>query len=99
MNELDPDLKRLLKWARRASPSRPEAAPFGFSGRVLAGTREVQAPTLLQELQENAWGLTWVSLALIVCGGLMLASERSAPSTPAAELPPALSFVASSITP
>ena len=98
MNELDPDLKRLIKWAREASPTKPGEAPFGFARRVLVSRRQFQAPTLLQELQETAWGLTCVSLTLIVCGGLVLASQRSAPA-PAPELPSALSFLASHLNP
>lgn len=96
MNELDPDLKRLLKWTREASPSKPEEAPFGFSGRVLASRKQVQAATLLQELQRTAWGLSWASLALIVCGGLVLLSQRSSPP-PTGEFSSALSFLASNL--
>jgi hypothetical protein len=94
MNKLHPELKRLLKWAHEASPSKPEEAPFGFSGRVLASGKSVQAPTLLQELQRTAWGLSWVSLALIVCAGLLLISQHSAPP-PTGEVSSALGFLAS----
>jgi len=94
MNELDPDLKRLLKWAREASPTRPEEAPFGFCGRVLASRKSFQAPSLLQELQRSAWTLSWASLALIICGGLVLITQFS--SLPATGgLSSALSFLAS----
>jgi len=96
MNRLDPDLKRLLKWAREASPSRLEEAPFCFSGRVLASIKRVQAPTLLQELQQTAWGLACASLALIICGGLVLVSQPSAPA-PAAEISSVLNFVANNL--
>jgi hypothetical protein len=96
MNELDPDLKKLIKWSREASPSRPNEAPFGFAGRVLASRNGVQAPTLFQELQQAAWGLRWASLALIICGGLVLAMQRSAPP-PTGELSSALSYLASNL--
>lgn len=96
MNELDPDLKRLIKWCRMTSPSRPEEAPFGFSGRVLTARTPVQALTLLQELQQTAWGLACASLALIICGGLVLVSQPSAPA-PAAEISSALNFVANNL--
>lgn len=94
MNELDPDLKRLIRWACAASPSKPEEAPFGFSRRVVACRRQA-SPTLLQELQRAAWGLAGASLALIVCGGLVWASQPSAPAL-AAELSSALNFVVTS---
>lgn len=98
MNELHPGLKRLLKWAREASPSPPPEAPFGFSGRVLASRQEVRAATLLRELQRTAWVLTCGSMALIVGGGILLASQRSVPE-PAAELSSALTFLADNLAP
>ena len=98
MNELDPQLKRLLKWTYVASQSRPVEVPFGFSGRVLARTRQVLPASLLQGLQQTALVLACVSLALIAFGAILLASQRSAPA-PTAELPSALSFLASSFTP
>jgi hypothetical protein len=98
MNELHPDLKRLLKWAHAASPSRPEEAPFGFSGRVLVSGSPVQAPALFCELQRTAWPLTCLSLALILGGGLLLLSQ-GASSLPPEEFSSALRFLASNLTP
>src|SRR6516225_7745634 len=94
MSELDPDLKRLFKWVRAASPSEPAEAPFGFSTRVLAASRQTRVPTLLEELQQSAWGLACVALATIACGCLVLLSLRAGPA-PAADLPSAVSYVAS----
>ncbi len=96
MNELHSDLKRLLKWARQASRARPEEAPFGFSGRVLASRRPAQAATLLQELHRTAWALTCGSLALIVCCVLVWISQRPAPP-PTEKFTSALSFLASNL--
>src|SRR5262245_39587594 len=96
MNELDPALKRLIKWYRESSDSKPEELPFGFCGPVLASVNQIQPPTLLQELQQTAWSLTCVSLALIVCAGLLLVSQPSTPE-PAAEISSALNFVASNL--
>ena len=93
MNRLDPELKRLLKWA---SPVLPEEAPFGFSGRVLASRKPPQAPTVFEELQSSAWGLSCVALVLILCGTLVFASQRSAPPA-AEEVSSALSFLASNL--
>jgi hypothetical protein len=93
MNELDPALKRLMKWSRRASPPAREEVPFGFAGRVTASRKLVQIPTLLAELQQIAWGLACVSLAVIVCGFLLLMNQPS-PPPPASEIPSALDFVA-----
>ena len=96
MNELDPDLKRLLKWVGAASPPEPGEAPFGFSTRVLAVNRQSRVPTLLDELQRAAWALTCIALATIACGCLVLVHQRSGPS-PAAELPSAVSYLASNL--
>lgn len=93
MNQLDPDLKRLMKWSRMASPSGSEEAPFGFSHRVLACRRPARAPTLLEELKRVAWGLAGASLALILCGAVVWASQPSA-LTPATEISSSLNFVA-----
>lgn len=96
MNQLDPELKRLLKWARAASPPKPEDVPFAFSGRVLASRKPPQALTLFEDLQKTAWGLSCVALALIVCGTLVLVSQRSSPP-PAEEFSSALGFLASNL--
>ena len=96
MNKLNPHLKRLIKWAHQASPSKSDAAPFGFAGRVLVSRKAVQAPTLFQELQRAAWGVSWTALALIICGGLVLVIQSSAPPS-AGELSSALSYLASNL--
>jgi hypothetical protein len=96
MNKLDPGLKRLLKWAREAPPSEPEAAPFGFSGRVLASRKAAADSTLFEGLQRMAWGLSCMALGLIVCGALVLISQRSSPSS-TEQISSALSFLASTL--
>jgi hypothetical protein len=96
MNELDPDLRRLLKWVRAASPSKSEQVPFGFFGRVLAAGKEGPVPTLFQELHRTAWGLSCVALGLILCGALVLISQRASPPS-TEEFSLALSFLASNL--
>ncbi len=98
MTELDPVLKRLFQWSRAAAPVKPTAAPFGFAGRVLAARGLKHPPTLFQELQRAAWGLSWASLALIVCGGLVLAIQRSTPAS-TGEFSSALSYLATNLSP
>lgn len=93
MNELDPELNRLIKWSRKASPPGPAAAPFGFAGRVVASRKLCNIPTLLHELQQGAWALACASLTVIVCGGLILVSQPSTPA-PATGISSALDFVA-----
>ncbi len=94
MNELDPALKRLLKRARKPAGYRSEETPYGFSTRVLHSLKPAKGPLLLQEFQRAAWGLSWVAVALILCGALLLLSQNSpTPGTP--QLSSALSFLAS----
>lgn len=96
MSELHPDLKRLMKWARGASPPSLDEAPFGFPHRVLASRRPAQALTLFDELQRAAWGLACASLALIVCCAVIWESQPSVPA-PAANLSSAFNMVASDL--
>jgi hypothetical protein len=96
MNELDPSLKRLLKWSQNAPVPAPEQAPFGFSGRVAAAAKPSQPTTLLQELQQRALAIACASLALVLCGALVLLSQRSS-STPEPEISSALNFVANNL--
>ena len=96
MNKLDPGLKRLFKWAGEASSSEPEAAPFGFSGRVVASRRATRGPTLFEQLQGRALGLSCVALGMILCGALVLISQRSSPPS-TEEFSTALSFLASNL--
>jgi hypothetical protein len=94
MNELDPALKRLIKWGRSNAPPQAEEAPFGFAGRVLARRQPTEGRTLLFELQQTARVLACASLIVILCGGLVLLRQPS-PPPPAAELSTALTFVTS----
>ena len=94
MSELDPSLKRLLKLSRSAAAHEPRQAPFGFSDCVLASVKPAAPATLLQELQQAAWGITCASLALAIAAGLILLSQRG---TPEPEISSALNFVANNL--
>jgi hypothetical protein len=96
MNELDPSLKRLLKWSRTAAVSAQELAPFGFPGRVVASIKSPQPATLLQELQRTAAGIACASLALLICGTLVLLSQRASPA-PEAEISSVVNFAANNL--
>lgn len=97
MKELDPILKRLLRWARAAAPTRPEIAPVGFASRVVARRNPVALPTLCDTLQQTTWAIAGVSLVVIVCGSLVLAHQRSAPVS-TAEISSVVNFMASKLT-
>jgi cobalamin biosynthesis protein CobD/CbiB len=96
MNELDPSLKRLLKLSRTAEAPEPQPAPFGFFGRVAAATKPARQATLLQELQQRAFGIACASLALVIAGALVLLSQRTS-AAPEPEISSALNFVANNL--
>ena len=96
MNELDPSLKRLLNLSRTAEASAPEEAPFGFPVRVVALTKPAQPASLLQQLHQTAWGIACASLALVLCGALVLLSQRGS-QLPEPEISSALNFVANNL--
>lgn len=96
MNKLNPDLKRLLKWAHISSPPSQEEAPFGFAARVLASRPPAEASTLIQDLQRVASGLSWIAVAVIVLCTVVLINQGSAPA-PAKEFSSALNFLTSNL--
>ena len=98
MNQLDPELKRLTRWARQPETPSPELPPFGFTVRVAALGRE----ELL--LAEPAWGhwLRWGAASaslIVVVSGLVFWSSQRRPATNAYNIAPAYSFAAKSIVP
>lgn len=98
MNQLDPELKRLIRWARIHAASSAEAPPFGFAVRVAA---QAQAEVLTAE---PPWGhrLRWVAALLsllVVGGGLALWSGQRAPTANAYNVTPAYYLAARNIAP
>ncbi len=100
MNRLDPSLKLLLTWSRRAAPSPPEPdeAPFGLATRVVASWNSAQPDSLLSELKQVAWASGCVALAVLLCGLVVLVRHAQTPG-PATGIPSALSFVARNLSP
>jgi hypothetical protein len=96
MSKLDPGLKRLIKLSRAAEVPAPEEAPLGFPGRVVAYAKRAEPTTLLQELQQRAWGIAYASLALVIAGALVLLSQRAS-AAPEPEISSALNFVANNL--
>ena|SRR2546425_9703907 len=97
MNRLDPDLKRLMRWARQAPP-RAEQAPFGFASRVVANSGAQPALPAILTLQRWVGLSAWFSAAVILCGGIFFASQIR-DSASVFNFAPAYQFVARSIAP
>ena len=81
MNRLDPDLKRLMKWAQRAPETASSEAPFGFSTRVVARWQPEDSLTLLAAWQRAVTFAGWVSGLLIVAGVAFFLTQQQPVST------------------
>jgi hypothetical protein len=98
MNSLDPELRRLIRWARQAPEPPPEPPPLGFVARVAARAAGELAPP------QPAWWLRlqdlalWSSLAIVVLGLTLATRQVRAPAT-AYDLAPAFQFAAHTIAP
>lgn len=96
MNSLDPELRRLIRWARQAPGPVPEPPPLGFLARVAAraaGELPAPEPGWWVRLQNLA---LWSSLAIVVVG-LTLANRHG--RAPAYDVTPAFHFAAHTIAP
>ena len=81
MNRLDPDLKRLMSWARRAPEPEPAEVPFGFSTRVVARWHPEESPTLLAAWQRAVTFAGWVSGLIIIVGVAFFLTQQQPVST------------------
>ncbi len=76
MNQLDPELKRLMRWARQAPEPAPAEMPFGFSSRVLAAMSSSAPMNELASWQSALWRCWWAAATVIVLGLAMLVGEE-----------------------
>ena len=75
MNRLNPELKRLMNWARPGPAQKPDQAPLGFATRVLAGLESEHPAPALVVLERLVAISAWASAVVIVCGLIFLASQ------------------------
>lgn len=98
MNQLDPELKRLIRWSRAADPSAPEEAAFGTAGRIASrwgATIRQAEPAWWPRLQLATAGMSLLCLA----AGLLFWSNQAKLSANAYDFSPAYQLVARNIAP
>ena len=98
MNQLDPELKRLIGWARPHETVASDPPPIGFVVRVAARGREELLATEPAWGHRLRWGFAWVSL-LIAAGGVVYWNGQRQPSNNAYNFAPAYFAAAKNITP
>ena len=81
MNQLDPDLKRLMELAQRAPETESSEAPFGFSTRVVARWQPDESLNLLAAWQRAVTFAGWVSGLIIVVGVAFFLTQQQPVST------------------
>jgi len=84
MNQLDPQLKRLLNWARQAPQVQLAPKPEGFAQQVVARSRlENTVPSSVLALWQNAIrGSAWAAAVIILVALLVLTLEKLRSNSP-----------------
>jgi hypothetical protein len=82
MNPLDPELKKLMRWARQAPQSTPAPMPFGFSSRVTERWSSIQPASEFVLWQKAIWGSAWAAAAVILLGMTMLTAQKLQTNSP-----------------
>ena len=67
MSDLDPDLKRLMRWSRQA-PEHDPVMSLGFAARTVARWQSHPRENDFLIWQRAVWGSAWVAVALIALG-------------------------------
>jgi hypothetical protein len=98
MNQLNPELKRLLRWARDSAPVSAEEAPLGFSRKVVRQWCLSPARDSFGMWQRAISKLIWPATAIVVLGLTLLMIERFAQNS-SYDLSPAYQVVSMEIIP
>ena len=80
MNQLSPELKRLMRWAREAPPQPSRQPPPGFAAGVIF--RRDAPLSELAVWQNVIWRSAWAATALILLGVAVLTSHKLKPDSP-----------------
>ncbi len=98
MNQLDPELRRLIRWARQA-PAGPDPEPsYGFATRVAARCRAAGQEAEPGWAHRLRWSASGLSL-LIVAAGLAFWLDQRQEATNAYNVVPTLQLAAHNLAP
>jgi len=99
MNQLDPELRRLIRWSRQAEAPCASAAPLGFATRVLALSRAAGLEAEPRWAHRLRWSAAWLSLLVVLLGAAVWAGERRTAARNPYNVVPTFQFAAHNIAP
>ncbi|SRR5579871_1885465 len=77
MNRIDPELKRLFRWAGSAQPAAPPRAPLGFGHRVVQLWLRGEPKGAFWVWQTAVVRSAWAAAAIILAGLALLTAQRA----------------------
>ena len=98
MNQLNSELKRLLRWSRQAGSIPPAPAPFGFSQQVVRRWGRSPANDSFIMWQRAISGLVWPAAVVVLLGMTILMIQRFATNS-SYDLSPAYQLVSMELVP
>jgi hypothetical protein len=98
MNQLNPELKRLLRWARKAPALAPEDCSWGFPQRVVKRWCGLPAGDAPGHWQRVISGSIWPAAAVLLVG-LAILLVQSFASNSAYDFSPAYQVVSIELVP
>lgn len=99
MNQLDPELRRLIRWSRQAAAPAESAAPLGFATRVMALRRAALQEAEPRWAHRLRWSAAWLSLLVVLLGAVVWAGERRTAANNVYNFVPTFQFAAHNIAP
>lgn len=98
MNHLDPEIRRLLRWAKTAPPRARPVMPAGLAGRIVARWLSGPEPDPWLLWQRAVWASAWAAVAVIGIGLVLLNSQRLGTGS-AYDFSPAYQVVSTELVP
>ncbi|HZR21687.1 MAG TPA: hypothetical protein VFE51_30675 [Verrucomicrobiae bacterium] len=98
MNQIPPELKRLLHWARQAPAPPADQAPFGFSRRVVNIWLTERPVDPLWIWQRAIWNSGCAAALVILLGLAVLTIQRFGHKSPY-DVSPAYELVSTELVP